>query len=292
MVVGVLAQTLVQPQHVARPDDQSLEVPVALHLGRKQRTAHRRQSRQTLQRHVTHRWGARLVHVEHQLHRGGFFDERAPRGRHLDRPDVFGGFVERGAHEIVRQAHEREGRGLLLQARLAGGVRLKGLQRLKRNLEDLQKGVVAKGHGDFSLRDETRAGGGLVHLGHELVQDLEPDVIVRGARLFQEVHDVLHDLRVRVGVIQPAGLDDARQQLDLRGGDEALQARRLVGEEVDDVVAHVHAKLRGLRRVVRQELRERRRREELRVGTRGAVEDSLVGSDREGDDSDGCARNC
>ena len=75
-------------------------------------------------------------------------------------------------------------------------------------------------------------------------------------------------------------------------GDEALQARRLVGEEVDDVAAHVHAKLRGLRRVVRQELRERRRREELRVGTRGAVEDSLVGSDREGDDSDGCARNC
>jgi hypothetical protein len=38
----------------------------------------------------------------------------------------------------------------------------------------------------------------LIHLRHELIEDLQPHVVVRRARLLQEVHDVVHDLPVRV----------------------------------------------------------------------------------------------
>mmetsp|Transcript_2916 Transcript_2916/g.12563 ORF Transcript_2916/g.12563 Transcript_2916/m.12563 type:complete len:319 (-) Transcript_2916:855-1811(-) len=104
VVVRVLAQALVPRENLRRSRDQALQVRVSFRLGREERPAHRRHSHQALQRDVADRRRAVPVHVEEQLHRGGFFDQRAPAGRHLDRADVLRRFVEARAHKVVREA--------------------------------------------------------------------------------------------------------------------------------------------------------------------------------------------
>ena len=52
-------------------------------------------------------------------------------------------------------------------------------------------------HRDFALRDERRPGGLLVHLRHELIEDFQPNEVVRLRGLLQKVHDLRHDRVVR-----------------------------------------------------------------------------------------------
>ena len=159
------------------------------------------------------------------------------------------------------------------------------LQRLQRDLEDLVQAAVAEGARHLPVRRQRARVGARVHLGHELLEDLEAEDDVRGGGL-EEARDLLQHL-LRIVQLRPPQLRDARQQLHERRVHKRL-ARRAVGrEEVERVVAALGALLRGevvpaaweqaLQRVRRDELGVR----QLRVGQHELTARNVLGRRRE-----------